>query len=79
MMKAREIGTLEAKTRLSEILAEVESGKHFYITRHGRPIAELSPFKLKKSKPKFGCGKGIFSYVAPDFDAALEDFKEYSE
>jgi antitoxin (DNA-binding transcriptional repressor) of toxin-antitoxin stability system len=78
-VKIREIGTLEAKTRLSEILAEVESGKHFYITRHGRTIAELSPFKSKKIQPKFGCGKGIFGYVAPDFDAPLEDFKEYSE
>lgn len=30
-----------------------------------------------KKTPKPGCGKHIFKYVAPDFDAPLDDFKEY--
>ena len=36
--------------------------------------------KEKKSikKPKFGCAKGQI-ILAPDFDAPLEDFKEYME
>lgn len=28
------------------------------------------------AKPKFGSGKGMFK-MAPDFDAPLDDFKEY--
>jgi|GEM_PF-1982939 hypothetical protein len=32
----------------------------------------------KKSRPKFGSGKGFF-IMAPDFDEPLEDFKEYME
>ncbi|MFK7908128.1 MAG: hypothetical protein AB8B69_23555 [Chitinophagales bacterium] len=28
---------------------------------------------------RFGCGKGIFTYVSDDFDAPLNDFKEYME
>ncbi|MDB5089789.1 MAG: hypothetical protein JWR09_3783 [Mucilaginibacter sp.] len=28
-------------------------------------------------KPGFGGGKGIFGYMADDFDAPLEDFKDY--
>jgi prevent-host-death family protein len=78
-MKIKEIGTLEAKTRLSDILLEVERGKHFYITRHGKRVAELSPITAQRNKPKFGCGKGVFIYVAPDFDQPLDDFKEYTE
>jgi antitoxin (DNA-binding transcriptional repressor) of toxin-antitoxin stability system len=78
-MKSLEIGTLETRTRLSEILKEVEGGRHFYITRHGRRIAELGPVKSASKKRKFGCGKGLFTYVAPDFDAPLAEFKEYME
>ncbi len=38
---------------------------------------------LKKKEPKkgkrngFGSGKDFILYVSPDFDAPLEDFKEY--
>jgi len=28
-------------------------------------------------KPGFGGGKGIIGYMADDFDAPLDDFKEY--
>lgn len=76
-MKIKEIGTLEAKTRLSEILSEVERGRRFYITRHGRRVAELSPITPPSNRPKFGCGKGVFTHVAADFDQVLDDFKEY--
>ena len=76
-MKATEIGTLEAKTRLSEILSEVACGHHFFITRHGKRVAELRPITSQRNRPKFGCGKGVFTDVAPDFDGPLEDFKEY--
>jgi antitoxin (DNA-binding transcriptional repressor) of toxin-antitoxin stability system len=55
----------------------VESGDHVFITRHGKRIAELSPVKTNK-KAKFGCAKGSACYMAPDFDAPLDDFKEYS-
>ncbi len=76
-MKAQEIGTLEAKTRLSDILKEVERGRRFYITRHGKRVAELNPITPPKDRPEFGCGKGVFTYVAPDFDQPLDEFKEY--
>ena len=29
--------------------------------------------------PQFGIAKGAISYMAPDFDAPLDDFKEYME
>ncbi|MGH9526457.1 MAG: type II toxin-antitoxin system Phd/YefM family antitoxin [Terriglobales bacterium] len=38
-----EVGVLEAKTRLSELLARVEKGQEVIITRRGRPVAKLGP------------------------------------
>ncbi|MEO5669183.1 MAG: type II toxin-antitoxin system prevent-host-death family antitoxin [Ramlibacter sp.] len=37
----KEIAVYEAKTRLSELLAEVEQGEQVTITRRGQPIARL--------------------------------------
>jgi prevent-host-death family protein len=38
-----EIGAYEAKTKLPELLREVQNGKRFTITHRGRPVAELVP------------------------------------
>ncbi len=35
----------EAKTHLSRILKEIESGETYLISRSGEPVAELRPFK----------------------------------
>lgn len=37
----KELAVYEAKTRLSELLAEVEKGEQFLITRRGVPVARL--------------------------------------
>ena len=39
----RDIQASDAKTRLPQILDEVERGESVRITRHGRPIARLVP------------------------------------
>ncbi|MSQ72494.1 MAG: type II toxin-antitoxin system prevent-host-death family antitoxin [Betaproteobacteria bacterium] len=38
-----EIGAYDAKTHLPKLLERVEKGESFVITRHGRPVAALSP------------------------------------
>lgn len=38
-----EVGVYEARTRFAELLADVERGRRVVITRHGKPIAVLSP------------------------------------
>ena len=77
-MKTRSVGTLEAKTRFSELLGQVGKGWRFLITRHGRPIAELAPLQPERSRPQPGFAKGCFTQVAEDFDAPLADFRDYS-
>lgn len=39
------VGTYEAKTKLADLLRQVERGEHVTITRHGVPIAVLVPFR----------------------------------
>jgi prevent-host-death family protein len=43
----REIQASEAKTHLLQFLNEVEQGETFVITRHGKPIARLSPENVR--------------------------------
>jgi prevent-host-death family protein len=43
-MHYREIGSFEAKTHFSQILAEVANGDEFIITKHGKRVAILSVF-----------------------------------
>jgi prevent-host-death family protein len=38
-----EIGSFEAKNRLSELLLRAEKGEEIVITRRGRPVAKLGP------------------------------------
>ena len=38
-----EIGAFEAKTKLPELLRQVQAGKRFTITNRGKPVAELGP------------------------------------
>jgi prevent-host-death family protein len=37
----REIGAFEAKTKLGQLLDQVEHGEEIVITRRGRPVARL--------------------------------------
>ena len=72
----KEVGAFEAKTHLSRLLDEVEKGQLIFITRHGRRVAEMVPVAPRKTA-KRGCAKGSGFYMAPDFDAPLEEFKDY--
>jgi len=39
-----EVGAYEARTHLPSLLDRVEQGEQIVITRHGKPIACLSPY-----------------------------------
>jgi prevent-host-death family protein len=42
----KDVPVYEAKTRLSELLVEVERGEPVTITRRGKPIAKLVPAEV---------------------------------
>jgi antitoxin (DNA-binding transcriptional repressor) of toxin-antitoxin stability system len=74
----KDVGVFEAKTSLSALLELVAGGHGIFITKHGKRVAELRAVKAPRKKAKFGCARGRGFRMAPDFDAPLDCFKEYS-
>jgi len=68
----------DVQARLPEILEKLAPGQEVVITRDGKPVAKLVP-EPPRGVPVPGRGKGMVLYMAPDFDAPLDDFKEYME
>ena len=65
----------EAKTHLSRLLAQVESGTEVVIARNGAPVARLVPCR-PRGKREFGALKGRLvvpeTFFAPLPDSELE-------
>jgi len=76
-MKESTIGSFQAKTHFSEILEKTEKGASYIVTRRGKAVARIIPFVAKEGRPVFGSGKEEITFISDDFDAPLDDFKEY--
>jgi prevent-host-death family protein len=63
----RDVAVYEAKTRLSEMLAEVQRGEQFTITRHGVPVARL--IAVEGASADQAPGSEQCHHVAAVFDA----------
>lgn len=68
----------EAKTRLSQLLQQVEMGNEIIISRANKPIARLIAYQEKPIKRRLGEAKGM-AEIMPDFDQLPDDFMEYFE
>jgi prevent-host-death family protein len=68
----------EAKTRLSQLLQQVEAGYEIIIARANKPIARLVVYQEKQAKRRLGEAKGMVE-IMPDFDQLPEDFMEHFE
>ena len=72
----------EAQANLKDLIHRLTPGGEIIITENQQPVAKLvsEPAKLPKPpRPGPGLCKGMITYIAPDFDAPLEDMKEYME
>jgi prevent-host-death family protein len=71
--------TLEdAQARLGELIARLRPGEDITITRDEKPVARLVAQPPPAAEPRRpGTLKGTVLYMAPDFDAPLDEFKEY--
>lgn len=66
------VNVREAKTNLSRLLAQAESGEEVIITRNGKPVARLTPVQKRGTRqPDVFKGK----FVLPDsfFDPLPEE------
>ena len=60
-----------------DLIKQSEKGKEIIITRKGKPVVKLISVSAKRKKKRlFGSAKDYIK-IANDFDAPLEDFKEY--
>lgn len=69
----------EAQDRLTEILEQMHPGESLLLQRHGMPVATLIRTPEKLWPCKAGSAKHREHWMAPDFDAPLEEFSEYME
>ena len=69
----------EAQARLTDIIHRLSPGDEVVITENDLPVARLMPATSAAPKKirQLGTMKGTVLYMAPDFDAPLDDFKEY--
>lgn len=68
----------EAKVNLSALIAHAMKGETVFITEGEDRLVQLVPVVPNKGDRTPGSAKGLF-VMAEDFDAPLEDFKEYME
>ena len=70
----------EAQAHLPEVINRLQPGEEVVILRHNLPVAKLVGEGVPTRKPRTpGSAAGKILYIADDFDAPLEDFKEYME
>jgi prevent-host-death family protein len=65
----------QAKTQLSKLLDQVEAGEEVVISRHGKPVAKLSPVEGELPPRQPGTLKGKI-WIADNFDEFDEELEE---
>lgn len=64
----------DVKMTLPELLDSLAPGDEVILTKNRQPVAKLvsEPAKpVVKSRPGPGLGKGMITFIAPDFDAPM--------
>jgi antitoxin (DNA-binding transcriptional repressor) of toxin-antitoxin stability system len=69
----------EAQANLTELIHGLTPGDELLITENQQPVARLIAARAAPPLRKLGTMPGSVTYMAPDFDAPLDDFKEYME
>ncbi len=69
----------EAESRLLDLIKQLAPGEELLITDHGQPLASMKKAESTAASSKAGCYQKTGFWMAPDFDAPLEEFREYME
>jgi len=74
------VSVQEAQAKLPELIHALAPGEGLVITENDQPVARLIHAAGRKRPPRrLGTLRGTVLYMAPDFDAPLDDFREYME
>lgn len=66
----------QAQTRLSQLIRKALAGEEIVIAKGKTPLVKLVAIHNGKTARKIGVDKGLVE-IAEDFNAPLDDFKEY--
>jgi antitoxin (DNA-binding transcriptional repressor) of toxin-antitoxin stability system len=66
----------EAQTQLSSLIQKALLGEDIIIGNDKAPLVKLVPVHLLMQSRQIGLDKGLVE-IAADFNAPLDDFKEY--
>ena len=67
-------------SQIVQLVQRASSGEDIVIVRDSTPVARITALPEEQPKtirPGYGSGKDDILYMADDFDAPLEDFKDY--
>jgi len=79
-LKMHALTVEEAQAKLPQIIDSLLPGDTLVITRNNQPVAKLvGQTRVPRAPRKAGSCKGMILHIADDFDAPLEDFREYME
>ena len=69
----------EAQARLPQLLGQLQPGEELTITDQGKALAQVRKADRTSWPCKAGSAKDKILWIAPDFDAPIEEFREYME
>jgi antitoxin (DNA-binding transcriptional repressor) of toxin-antitoxin stability system len=69
----------DVQTHLQEVIDGLNPGEPLVITKDGEPVATLTRNQPQQAPRKAGSARDKIVWIAPDFDAPLEEFREYME
>ncbi|MDZ7289452.1 MAG: type II toxin-antitoxin system prevent-host-death family antitoxin [candidate division KSB1 bacterium] len=66
----------QAQQQLSQLIQKALAGEDIVIVKGKMPLVKLVPVHNNKVERQIGADKGLVE-IAKDFNAPLDDFKEY--
>ncbi len=69
----------EAKTHLSKLIKKALKGEEVIIANRNQPLIRLMPLPDAQPDRRIGGAEDIILHMTEDFDAPLDDFKDYME
>jgi antitoxin (DNA-binding transcriptional repressor) of toxin-antitoxin stability system len=66
----------DAQAHLREVVAALQPGEEIVLIDHGKPLAKLVKTARTSWPCKAGSAKDTIHWMAPDFNAPLDEFKE---
>lgn len=77
MINTMQLNIYEAKAQLSSLIERALKGEEVIIAKGNKALVRLEPLPHLRPQRTLGGGEACVLEIADDFDAPLDDFKEY--